>query len=135
MIRNYNDNPAPCIAFAQKHLAPRAPIRDEFLEDLEQAMALLILPHDDLEPQLAYLLQEKFRRDIANMVNKALMKHVCNRNEAAVHGLVRLRCWSEKAARRSKKDIPAHIEVHLDREDNVSEMSTSQTNGHEPMDT
>src|SRR2546429_5534923 len=52
LIRTCTSTPGgditPALTFATTQLAPRAPTKKEFLEDLERTMALLIFPPDNL---------------------------------------------------------------------------------------
>ncbi|TVY80594.1 Glucose-induced degradation protein 8-like protein [Lachnellula suecica] len=115
----------PAITFSQEQLAERASSNPEFLEDLERTMALLFFPQDKLEPQLASLIHPDLRRSVADRVNKAILTCQNQRRDAAIRNLVRLRAWAETSARDRKKDLPAHIGLDLDRDE--------QENGHEPM--
>lgn len=134
LIRTCNSTPGgnitPALTFATTQLAPRAPTNPEFLEDLERTMALLIFPPDDLEPQLARLLHPDLRREVADRVNKAILAKENQRRDAAIRNLVRLRAWSENMSREKKRDLPAHIELGLDAD---NEHNNTQENDHEPM--
>lgn len=122
-------NIAPVIEFATTQLAPRAPTNPEWLEDLERTMALLVFDHNELQPQLAAILNPDLRKSVADRVNKAILKCQNQRRDAAIRNLVRLRAWAETTARESKKDLPARIELGLD----ADEIGDMQENGHEPM--
>jgi len=130
LIRTCNSTPngdiTPALHFAQTHLAPRAPTRPEFLEDLERTMALLLFSPDDLAPQLARLLHPDLRREVADQVNKAILESQSQRTQASLRSLMRLRAWAESTARDQKKDIPTHIDLGLDAE-------LSPENGHDAM--
>jgi hypothetical protein len=110
----------PALDFATTHLSPRAPTEGRFLEDLEKTMALLVFPHDSLEPQLAELLHPDLRRDVADHVNKAIMARQCQRREAALRQLVRMRAWAEQTARDQEKSLPQTLGLGLgeERDDN-----------------
>lgn len=70
-------------------------------------MALLIFPTENLAPQLAELIDPQLRKSVANRVNEAILSSQGARREAQIRKLVRMRAWSEKVARESKKlDIP-----------------------------
>lgn len=100
------------------------------MEDLERTMALLVFPSDNLEPQLAALLQPGLRQSVADQVNKAILTSQSQRRDAAIRSLVRLRAWAEDTARSSKKDLPAVLELEgLDGDSKES----SPENSHEPM--
>lgn len=91
-------------------------------------MALLIFPHDSLQPELAALLSSDLRRTTATKVNEAVLLWQNQRREAAIRQLVRMRAWAETSARNKKKDLPKTIELGL----NVDSMDSGD-NGHEPM--
>jgi glucose-induced degradation protein 8 len=95
------------LQFATTHLAPLAPTNPTFLADLERTMALLIFPTENLAPQLAELIDPQLRKSVANRVNEAILSSQGARREAQIRKLVRMRAWSEKMARESKKvEIP-----------------------------
>jgi glucose-induced degradation protein 8 len=95
------------LQFATTHLAPLAPTNPAFLADLERTMALLIFPTDNLAPQLAELIDPQLRKSVANRVNEAILSSQGARRESQIRKLVRMRAWSEKIARESKKlEIP-----------------------------
>ena len=95
------------LQFATTHLAPLAPTNPTFLADLERTMALLIFPTENLAPQLAELIDPQLRKSVANRVNEAILNSQGARREAQIRKLVRMRVWSEKMARESKKvEIP-----------------------------
>lgn len=86
-------------------------------------MALLVLPHTELEPTLAALLHPDLRREVADNVNRAILDHQAHRREAAIRQLVKMRAWAENTARAEKKSLPDKIEIPL----NTSE------DRHDPM--
>lgn len=104
----------PALEFATANLAPIAPSNPIFLEQLEQTMALLIFPPDNLTPPLAALLEPDIRKDVAKTVNEALLHSQGRSTRAKICDLVRLRTWSEQKAREAKKDLPEKIELGLD---------------------
>ncbi|MCJ1296249.1 hypothetical protein MMC34_007815 [Xylographa carneopallida] len=108
----------PALSFATTHLAPRAPTSPEFLQDLEQTMALLIFPPDNLAPPLAALLDTKLRKDVAKRVNEAILQSNGERTRSKLLELVRTRAWAEQKAREARKDIPDRIDIGLDPENN-----------------
>jgi len=118
LIRNCTVTPdgdiTPALSFATTHLAPRAPTSPEFLQDLEQTMALLIFPPDNLAPPLAALLDTKLRKDVAKRVNEAILQSNGERTRSKLLELVRTRAWAEQKARDAKKDIPDRIDIGLD---------------------
>jgi glucose-induced degradation protein 8 len=70
-------------------------------------MALLIFPTENLAPQLAELIDPQLRKSVASRVNEAILNSQGARREAQIRRLVRMRAWSEKVARESKKiEIP-----------------------------
>ncbi|KAI9797423.1 MAG: hypothetical protein M1833_005463 [Piccolia ochrophora] len=106
----------PALNFATSELAPRAPTKPEFLEDLERTMALLIFPPDNLAPPLAALLDPSLRKSVANRVNEAILISQGARREARIRNMVRLRAWAEHKAREAKKDVPSRLPLGLDHE-------------------
>ena len=104
----------PALTFATTHLAPRAPTSPEFLQDLEQTMALLIFPPDNLAPQLAAILDPKLRSDVAKRVNEAILASLGERTRSKLLDLIKTRAWAERKAREAKKDIPEKIDLGLD---------------------
>ncbi len=79
-------------------------------------MALLIFPTENLAPQLAELIDPQLRKSVANRVNEAILSSQGARREAQIRKLVRMRGWSEKIARESRKvEIPeGGLEFGLD---------------------
>ncbi|KAI9683556.1 MAG: hypothetical protein M1829_004859 [Trizodia sp. TS-e1964] len=99
--------------FATAHLAPKAPLNPEFLEDLEKTLALLIFPADSLTAPLAELLDPALRKSVAIQVNEAILSYEGARKEARLRMLIQLRAWSETHAREGKRSIPANLELGL----------------------
>ncbi len=129
LIRQCNEGDiTPAVDFATKKLAPRAATNRDFLNDLEQTMALIIFPHDSLQPELAALLSSDLRRTTATKVNEAVLLRQNQRREAAIRQLVRMRAWAESSARSKKKDLPDAMELGL----NPDSMEYGES-GHEPM--
>ena len=105
----------PAVNFAQTHLAPRAPTKPEFLEDLERTMALLIFDPDKLTRPLAALLEPELRQDISQRVNQALLASRGERTKAALYDLVNHRSWAnQKAVEAKKEHLPDRIELGFD---------------------
>ena len=78
-------------------------------------MALLIFPPENLEPQLAALLQPDLRKSVADRVNKAILANQGQRRDAAIRSLVRLRAWAEDSARESVATVFGVLEYkHAD---------------------
>jgi glucose-induced degradation protein 8 len=123
---------APALSFATNHLAPRAPTNPDFLLDLEKTMALLIFAPDNLTPDLQELLDPSLRQQIANRVNKAILEQQGQHREARLRNLVRLRSWAEEKAKEAKKDIPSHLSIGLDSEEDIDddEDEPRSTNGN-----
>lgn len=108
----------PALEFATSQLAPRAPTKPQFLEDLERTLSLLIFPPENLTPSLAPLLHPDLRKEIASNVNEAILQSQGARKEARLRNLVKLRSWAEQKARDSKKNIPDKLDIGLDGNDN-----------------
>ncbi|KAL1633834.1 hypothetical protein SLS56_002713 [Neofusicoccum ribis] len=111
-----NADITPALTFATSELAPRAPTNQEFLEDLERTMALLIFPPENLAPPLAQLLDPSLRQTVATRVNEAILSSQGASREARIKQLVRLRAWSEQKAREARKDISPNLSLGLDSE-------------------
>ncbi|KAH6619130.1 CTLH/CRA C-terminal to lish motif domain-containing protein [Chaetomium sp. MPI-SDFR-AT-0129] len=119
LIRECNDTDVTrAIDFATDNLAPRAAANKDFLNDLEQTMALIIFPHDNLQPELARLLSSDLRRTTAIKVNEAILMRENRRREAAIRQLVRMRTWAETSGRSQKKDVPETLELGLNTDGN-----------------
>ncbi|PKS05871.1 hypothetical protein jhhlp_007701 [Lomentospora prolificans] len=130
LIRQCTSSPdgdiTPALSFAQTHLAPRAPTRPQFLEDLENTMALIVFPHDKLGPDLLRLLHPNLRREVADNVNKALLQRQADRREAAIRMLIHTRAWAGKTSKdlgKSHSDLG--IDLSLDLTGNRSMMTGS----------
>jgi hypothetical protein len=119
--------------FATQNLAPRASTNQVFLNDLEKTMTLLIFPHDSLNPELAALLKSDLRQKVADEVNKAILFRQTERREAAIRHLVKMRAWAETSARSKKLDLPEHIGLGLNGDNNDTFRDRRQENDHEPM--
>ncbi|PHH78149.1 hypothetical protein CDD80_7323 [Ophiocordyceps camponoti-rufipedis] len=126
---------APALKFATEQLGPRAPTNPKFLEDLERTMALLLFPQENLDPQLAALLNPDLRRDAADSVNRAILERQSARREAAIRHLVKMRAWAETKARQAFIVIPDRLDLGLKGEepDGQSGSLHNAENGHEPM--
>ncbi|KAI9713597.1 MAG: hypothetical protein M1820_000980 [Bogoriella megaspora] len=114
----------PVLNFASAQLAPHASTNPKFLSDLEQTMALLIYPPDNLTPQLSALLDPQLRRDVATRINEAILTRSGNKPEARITTLIRLRAWAETKAREGASatgreiDLPARLSIGLDKDKN-----------------
>lgn len=137
LIRDCNNSPdrdiTTALKFAQTKLGPKATTRPEFLEALEKTMSLLVFPQDDsLDPSLSCLLQPSLRRDVADLVNQAILEYQHQRKETAIRQLVQMRVWSEDITRKdTKKDIPQRIWLRFDSDE--ADRDEAVQNGHEPM--
>jgi len=143
------------IEFAQNNLAPYAPLDVQFKNDLERAMALLIVPKESWTqaaasssatsggqsstPQvqhdfgsLAELVDPSLRRKVAKDVNEAILQSQDQRREANIRYLVRARAWAEQLAREKKLDLPDTLSLGLDGDDPPTRDSL---NGHSSGDT
>ncbi|CAK7218368.1 hypothetical protein SCUCBS95973_003460 [Sporothrix curviconia] len=117
------------VKFARDQLAPRAPMRKEFLKDLEETMVMLFFaPDKQPEPQKK-LLSPELREDVANKVNKAILYHHSRRREAAIRHIVKMRAWAENVARDNKKDLPEVIDLGL----NATADNQFHDHEHDPM--
>ncbi|KAK8191784.1 CTLH/CRA C-terminal to lish motif domain-containing protein [Phyllosticta capitalensis] len=104
----------PALNFATSELAPRAPTNQEFLQDLEHTMALLIFPPENLTPPLSALLDPSLRQTVAARVNESILSSQGACREARIKQLVRLRAWAEQKARDARKEIPPTLTLGLD---------------------
>lgn len=97
----------PALDFAASHLARRAPANPKFLEHLEQTMALLCFPPDQLVPQLKELMDLKMRHRVADDVNTILLARQGVAGESNIQALVRLWGWAERELKEKENvDIP-----------------------------
>lgn len=134
------------IEFAQNNLAPYAPLDAQFKNDLERAMALLIVPKESWNHArssrpsssaasqvqndfgaLAELVDPSLRRKVAKDVNEAILQSQDQRREANIRYLVRARAWAEQLAREKKLDLPENMNLGLDSDGRAT---TSSSNGH-----
>lgn len=130
LIRNSSEgdkNVMTAIQFARDQLGPRASRQPAFLKPLENTMAILLYPRDSLKPEQAAIMHPNLRREVSDMVNKAILHRQTQRREAAIRHLVKIRAWAEETARSSRKNLPDRIELGLNGED------SSHENGSEPM--
>ncbi|KAJ5101565.1 LisH dimerization motif subgroup [Penicillium alfredii] len=133
LIRTCTSTPdgdiSPALEFATSQLAPRAPTNPQFLEDLERTLALLIFPSDNLSPSLASLLDPGLRKEIATLVNEAILQNQGARKEARLRNLVKIRAFAEHKARDAKKDIPDKLDLGLTGDGNHGNSNDSPNNG------
>ena len=135
------------IEFAQNNLAPYAPLDSQFKNDLERAMALLIVPKESWMHAsssgsttaasqvqsdfgaLAELVDPSLRRKVAKDVNEAILQSQDQRREANIRYLVRARAWAEQLAREKKLDLPENLVLGLDGDEPPSKASHNGHNG------
>ena len=86
-------------------------------------MALLVFPHDNLEPELAAILNPSLRRTVADDVNRAIIDRQARRSEAAIIRLVKVRAWAENTMRQSGAAMPESMELGLSEEESNSAQS------------
>jgi glucose-induced degradation protein 8 len=141
---------AKAIEFAQQNLAPYATLDPQFKNDLERAMALLIVPKESWTTPtgsqsqaqtssaaetegpagndfgaLAELVDPSLRRKVAKDVNEAILQSQGERREANIRYLVRARAWAEQLARDKKIDLPKRLGLGLDGDETEVEASGS----------
>ncbi|POS78482.1 hypothetical protein DHEL01_v203118 [Diaporthe helianthi] len=114
------------IQFARDQLGPRASRQPAFLKPLENTMAILLYPRDSLKPEQAAIMHPNLRRDVSDMVNKAIMQRQTQRTEAALRHLLKVRAWSEDKGRSSGISLPEKIELGLNGEDGSHENGSSE---------
>ena len=85
----------------------------EFLKDLEETMVMLFFAPDKQPGPQKKLLSPELREEVADKVNKAILRHHSLRREAAIRHIVKMRAWAENVARDNKKDLPEHIDLSL----------------------
>jgi glucose-induced degradation protein 8 len=129
------------IQFAQKNLAPYATMPGSFKNDLERAMALLIVPRESWAPAqqsrsstshndfgaLSELVDPSLRQRVAKDVNEAILASQGQNREAKIRHLVRTRAWAEQLARDRKVDLPNRLNLGLDGEEPSSSHSDGDT--------
>lgn len=120
------------LKFATEQLGPRAPANPKFLEDLELTMALLMIPHESLDPQLAGLLDPSLRQSAAERVNKAIIASRSNRTIAGIRNLVKMRCWAENRSRELHLGIPDRLDIGLHGDESDQSVASGE-NGHDAM--
>ena len=122
-----NSAVAKAIDFAKENLAPYA-TENPFKNDLERAMALLIVPREAWSSQppqpstssgptsanphanqfgaLYELVDPSLRSKVARDVNEAILQSQGSAPEASMRELARTRAWTEHLARETKADVP-----------------------------
>ena len=129
LIRNSSDgdkNVMTAIQFARDQLGPRASRQPAFLKPLENTMAILLYPRDSLKPEQAAIMHPNLRREVSDMVNKAIMHRQTQRTEAALRHLLKIRAWGEDKGRSSGISLPEKIELGLDGDDSFYEDGSSE---------
>lgn len=104
----------PALQFATDNLAPVAPTNPQFLNDLEQTLALLIFDEAKLTPPLEAILDPQLRVEVAKQVNEAILRTNGEPAAARLIELLKTRYWAESEARRLGKSIPDRIDIGLD---------------------
>ena len=103
--------------FATENLAPIAPTNPQFLNDLEQTMALLVFEEMKLTPPLEAILNPQLRIDVAKQVNEAILRANGEPAGARLVELLKTRVWAESEARRLGKPLPDRMDISLDPPD------------------
>ena len=98
LIRHQDTNLWAAISFAKENLAPLAPANQQFQNELEQTMALLIYPPDGRTPVLKELLDPILRQQVAMEANQALLEHNAYDPQPRLKTLVHIRKWAENRA-------------------------------------
>lgn len=93
-------------------------------------MSLLIFSPENLSAPLNELLDPAMRKTVAAKVNEAILQRQGSVSEARLRALVKLRVWSEKMARKSKKDIPDKLDIGFDND----ATNGNETNGSASQD-
>lgn len=118
------------MAFAQEHLGPRAPENKNFLEAMEKTMCLLMIPHDQLEPNLSLMLDSRERQKAAELVNAAMVKSRSARTITSLRKLAKTRAWAEARAKQLGVAVPHKMDIGLHGEDPTSLESRFGENGN-----
>ena len=80
---------------------------------------------------LADLVDPSLRQKVAKDVNEAILQSQGQQREARIRKLVRARAWAEKTARDKKIDLPAKMDLGLDRDEGVVRSGAAGgPNGH-----
>ena len=110
-------DPTPAVEFATNNLAPRAANNPKFLKKLEQTMALIIFPHNSLQPELAALLSPDLRRAVAYKVNMAMLRRRYPAHaEPSLLWLMRTRIHAEDVCRSKGRNLPEKIDLGMNPE-------------------
>ena len=116
----------PALQFATENLAPIAPTNSQFLNDLEQTMALLVFEEMKLTPPLEAILDPALRIDVAKQVNEAILRANGEPAGTRLVELLKTRAWAEAEARRLGKPLPESMDIGLDPPDG----SNAEGNGN-----
>jgi glucose-induced degradation protein 8 len=112
----------PALSFATTHLAPRASQNEDFKNDLELTMSLLIFPSDNLSAPLKAIIDPSLRKTVANKVNEAILSSQGAKRHARLRHLVRMRAWSEATAR--QKDFFGSTSLDIGLDDDADPVSS-----------
>lgn len=107
------------VTFAQQNLAPYTPQSEKFKNDLERAMALLIIPREAWQPAakgsvdglqafgpLSDLVDPTLKIEVARDVNAAILKSQGRRDHSKIHRILQTRAWAEELAEEKRIDLP-----------------------------
>lgn len=96
----------PALKFAREQLAPIAPKDPSYIEDLQNAMAIMLYSPDKLDKMPAdvqSLLKPDLRENIARRANEAILKQQGYPMQPKLQGLVKLRAWAERRTKETTK--------------------------------
>lgn len=93
-------------------------------------MCLLMIPHDQLEPQLAALLDSQERQKAAELVNTAMVQQRSMRTIASIRKLAKTRAWAEARAKQLGVGVPNKMDIGLHGEEPNSFGSGLGENGN-----
>ena len=93
-------------------------------------MSLIVYTHDKLEPPLLALLEPQLKQNVAERVNKAILRSLGRNSEAKINALIKLRTWAEQKARDAGKDIvPPTLNIGLDQDKATNHDEAMHENG------
>lgn len=109
------------LMFATKHLAPMGEKNQHYLQEIEQAMALLAFENQTQSP-LGYLLEQNQRRRVADEVNSAILRTQKQELEPILPTMVRQFHYMEDQLHKKLKRPPQGIQLPFDpSEDEMKE--------------
>lgn len=133
------------VTFAQQNLAPYTPQSEKFKNDLERAMALLIIPREAWQPAtqassdgirafgpLGDLVDPTLKMEVARDVNAAILKSQGRRDHSAIHRILQTRAWAEELAEEKRIDLP---DMTLDIWGDDHDKSDTRSVSRDPADT